>query len=1402
MDKEKQLFLAIKAYVPDFIMRQVMAHPDVTLGGWEERREAAVLFSDVSGFTAMSENLAKLGKEGAEELTRILNTYFTTMIDLVHSYGGQIIKFGGDAITCAFVDDVGLTITLSGTRNDPIGYKQQAKLLRACACALEMQAQMGKFVAVETRGGVFKLQMKIGLSAGPVLFLSVGNPQIGLEYVLAGRPLDRMAEAEHHATATEVLLDGECQQLGIVVGEEREGFLVVKGLTQSVMKVAEKETNLLPTLLVLEQLVPYLPPTVYAQIVEGQRQFVGGHRRVVSLFVNFVGLEYESDPQAGQKLQHYFTAMQEIIHRHGGRLNRVITGDKGSLLHLIFGAPITHEDNEKRAVACALAMQGQTDFGFGFFPHSGIKDLGLEEQSKIQNPKSKTHSLSFITDQRIGLASGYVFAGNVGSEQRREYTVMGDVVNLSARLMQAAKAGEIFLDQSTAQRVAGEFICEALPSIMVKGKQEPIAISRALGEQREGIWQGKEGRVKRHLLPLVGREEELSQLSKIIKLVMDGHGQLLSITGEAGVGKSRLLEEIIALARQHEMIGLGGNCLAYGTQSPYLPWLELFTSFFGLDDLATPQQKIEHLQQQITAIGPALKQWQPLIGQWLGLPIPDNELTTSLDAQLRKQRLFDLILTLLRHRARQGKLLLIVFEDVHWIDAISLEMLNYVARNIAQSPILLVALYRPTIELTEWHKYDHYHHLELTDLSTEDALKLVQFKLGVTEVPAPLRERILQGESRVNPFFVEEMINSLIDRGYLVSQGKESGYKLVGDLSQVEIPDSVQSLVMSRIDRLDESSQLTVKVASVIGRIFKQQILQEIYPLEITFRKLHDDLEKLSTLDLTPLDRPAPEWEYIFKHIVTQEVAYQSLLYAHRRALHYQVGEYLEQTHQDNLTEFYELLAYHYTQSGHQEKAWAYLIKAGDKAKEKYANESAIAYYTQALAIQGDFGLSPFGLVPDRVDKGILDFGLEEQSKIQNIKSKMEVIQNPKSKIEESLGDVYQLIGQYQQAVEHYQQALEGSYLVVQIRRKIAKTWELQGRYDEAMAYLNQTQAILGDNQATLEMAHLYNDMGWIATQRGNFSEALSFCFKGLEIVEDLPDDEKSHRVKDELQHTLGTVYLRTCDYIQAIVHFQECIKMREAIGNLNGLRRSCNNLAVVYWSQGNYNLATQYFQNSLEISQKIGDVNGTALSYNNLGVLCYTVGNYSSAIEHYKKSLEIRKEIGDVPGIADIYNNLGEVSHSLGNYQEARQYLEQAVKIYTEISSKEALIGAYKLLAEVQLELGNLAQATEYCQLSLLASQEIGDQTYEGIAYRVFGQIHRASGSLDKAKLSLQMSLDILMATENKLEIGRSYYQLGVTLTVMGLAEGHEKLQQAIQIFEALGVAGELAKAQAAVSC
>jgi class 3 adenylate cyclase/tetratricopeptide (TPR) repeat protein len=1332
MDRERALLQTVGAYVPALLIRRVAQHPDLVLEGWQESIEAVMLFADVSGFTRMSETLARLGKEGAEELTRVLNDYFGAMIDLVRAYGGFVVKFGGDAMTCQFP---------GGERG----------LALAAACGLAMQDAMGTFGAVRTQGGTFALQMKIGISGGPSLFMSVGRSDRGLEHVLMGRPLDRMAEAEHCAAPGEVVVDATCpystaemwRRSGITPVEERGDFWLLRSSSPDVPlpSPSEMEDALFSDgdgAPLLNELIPFIPRSVYDQITAGHWRFVGEHRRVVSLFVKFAGLDYADTAQVGAHLQTYFVAVQEIVQRYGGRLNRVITGDKGSLLHLIFGAPVAHEDDERRAVLAALAV---------------------DEVVRTRD------ELSFISHQCIGVASGYVFAGNVGSDRRREYTVMGDVVNLSARLMQAAEPGTILLDARTFQRVEAEIDTESLGPLSVKGKAEPVSVWRALGVRQRDRWRQNTADDWLRASPMVGRREEMAMAREIIAKAVQGQGQLLVIDGEAGVGKSRLLAEVAALARERGMVGLGGTCLSHGSQTPYLPWIELLRRYFDVDtspDDKSAGARLAVIRRILTEIG--LGAWTPLVGQMLGFNVPDTPVMAAMSAELRQQRLFNLVLNLLRYRAGQAPLLL-VFEDLHWADTVSLNLLNYVARNIADYPIVLVGVHRPTLELESWRTFGHYHALTLTDLPAEDALQLARVRLGMDELPPALTTLLLRGESRVNPFFVEEIINTLIDRDLLVAKGDGAGYRLVGDLNAVDMPESVQALVMSRIDRLDERSKLAVKVASVIGRTFKEEMLRAIFPVPIAAEALHASLTRLNGLDLTPVDKPAPEWEYIFKHIITQEVAYESLLYAHRRELHCNIGAYLERIHADYLEEYYELLAYHYAASGDAGKSWTYLVKAGDKARAQYANEAAINYYEKALSD-----------TPAQADVSI---------------------------VHESLADIDQLLGRYERAEENYRRALEStapaSARAMTLRRKIARTWALQGRYEPALERLEALQSELAGGQDPLALAWVYDDMGWIARQRGAYEDALTFCLDGLSLIE--REDDAGFSLRLGLLHNLGSVYGRIGEYEKAIDYFERCIGEAESRDELYQAASSYINLAVVYWSQGNFDWVGGYLKKSLDMFQQIGSARGTAMCYNNLGGLAYTQGDYTQAIEHYTSSLAIRREIGDRQGIADLYNNLGEVYHALEDGPQALDYLQQAADMFVDLGDNATLVDTYKLLAEVEVGLGKIEPALQYAGRALKLAQVIGNAEYEGVAYRALGEIYRAATSWAVSRTCLEDSVRLLEASGNKLELAQSHVQLGRTLMAMEDRDtARRHLQQAVDLFGALGLDGEMSQARALI--
>jgi predicted ATPase len=443
---------------------------------------------------------------------------------------------------------------------------------------------------------------------------------------------------------------------------------------------------------------------------------------------------------------------------------------------------------------------------------------------------------------------------------------MGDAVNLAARLMQAAKPGQILAGDSTYRPTGHRFDWEPLAPMQVKGKSEPVGVQalRAAAE-RVGVRLSEPA----YALPMVGRVRELRRAREAIERAAQGHGQIIGITAEAGMGKSRLNAAIVQLAVERGFAAYAGAGQSYGANTSYLAWHMIWRDFFHLAASGLPEALARQLEAQLAAIDSRLAQRAPLLGVALNIPIPDNELTRSLDAQLRTELLRSLLLDCLRARVAPSspgmtKPLVLVLEDCHWLDPLSQELLEFVGRNLAELPILLIALYRPPEQAhgpLDWAaRFGHFTEIRLTELEPAQAEQLMRLKLAhltgrAGEVPAELIERIAE-RAQGNPFYVEEMINYIHDRGVDLRDERA--------LQALELPDSLRSLILSRIDRLAENEQITLKVASIVGRQFRAGWLWGSYPELGAPAEVRWRLDRLSRLDLTPLDRPEPVLEYLF----------------------------------------------------------------------------------------------------------------------------------------------------------------------------------------------------------------------------------------------------------------------------------------------------------------------------------------------------------------------------------------------------------------------------------------------------------------------------------------------------------------------------------------------------------
>lgn len=1161
-----------QSYVPQHVIEALLQQPRLSPIARAQRFEAVALFADVSGFTQISEALSKIGKAGTEELTTILNSYFGPMIQLIHRYGGIIGKFGGDAMTILF------PYTL---------HNRATTARRALQCALEMQTSMHRYEAISTGTGQFSLAMKAGLALGPVLCTTVGDPPIRLEYIIAGSALDLCVEAEHHANQGEVVVHNDLLDYAgeVEVIDERAGFSCVAGIKPGARPKPLVQPKMIPPH-VVTTLSRYLHPVIVQRLKAGQSGFINEHRKVTVLFVSFESFDYDHDPEVVVKLQHYLTAVIRIVHRYDGYLNKVDMGDKGSKYIVLFGAPVIHENDEERALRCAL-------------------ELSALPQCPI----------------RIGINTGFVYCGQVGSEARQEYTVMGDTVNLSARLMQTAKIGQILVSGQTQRYAMEQFRWEQLGSIRVKGKTDPISVF-TLHERRRRAAAGLHE--PGYDLPLIGRKQALQQAQAKLEQAWQGQGQLVGITGEAGLGKSRLAAEIINLAATRNFAIYGGACQSYGTATRYLVWRDIWRSFFKLDPTRPPEEQTEYLESRLTAIDPQLLPRLPLLGAVLNLPLPDNEFTRTLDSELRRDLLQSLLLTCLRHQAGETPLLF-VLEDCHWLDALSQELLEFIGRNLTDLPVFLLAIYRPPDRRQSplrWaRRLPHFSQIPLTEFSSAEAEQLIRLKVeqlfeSDEETPAELVKQIT-AKAQGNPFYIEEMLNFIHDRGL--------NPKDTSALQSLDLPDSLHSLILSRIDQLAEAEKTTLKVASVIGRVFKASWLWGSYPALGQPEQVRQHLETLSRLDLTPLDKPEPEPEYLFKHITTQEVAYDSLAFTMRENLHEAVGEFIERTYAESLSQYVDVLAHHYGHSRNTAKQRLYFRQAGDAAKAAYANEAALDYYQRLLP-----------LLPET--------------------EQIEVMCR--------VGEVRQLIGRWSEAEEIYRQALAQAVgdqkAQARCQRALGHLLSFSQSYQESLTWLKKAQAgfeRLGESEGLiLTLQHL----SFVYVHQSDYVQALACAEQQWRLAGEIGDQVGLSAAIENI----GLVYWYQGNYAQARTQLQLALDVATTSGYQRGMILAGNDLAGVYWEQGDYVQSVTHLQQALVVATEIGDLRGMGMIMSNAGEIYRQQGDYTGALACYEQGLYIVTKLGDQSIILNNLSNIASLYIAHERYKDAERLYKLAIAL------------------------------------------------------------------------------------------------------------------------------------------
>ncbi|MEO8303520.1 MAG: tetratricopeptide repeat protein [Betaproteobacteria bacterium] len=1157
-----------EAYIPGDRRRALAAGIEIP-----DRVRGAALFADISGFTPLTDALtSELGPQrGAEELTSRLNRVFHALIAELERFGGHVIYFSGDAITCWIDGDDGA---------------------RATACALAMQSTMGRLAEVVTpHGGKVQLAMKIAVSVGEARRFLVGDPSVQRIDVLAGRLIDELAAAEKQAAKGEVILDRSAlESLGdrVEILEHRveedgwREFGVVAKLTVAVEEAPEPTgEDSLPEEVVKE----WVLPAVYERLRTGRGEFLAELRPAYPIFVRFGGIDYDEDNDAAGKLDGFIRHAQRILASYGGNLLQLTLGDKGAYLYAVLGSPVAHEDDAARAATAALEL----------------RDL---------------QSSTSATSVQVGITYGRLRSGTYGHKRRQAFTCIGGAVNLAARLMAKAPPGRIYVSEPVRRAAGDVFVWEPLPPMSVKGKAERVSAFALKGSKRNAS-----RRQRDYELPMVGRQSELDTFTAKLDEALASRGQIVGISAEAGMGKSRLAAEFARMARERDIVVALGECQSFGTNTGYFVWRGVWSALFHLDGSLPDVDQVKSLEAELAAIDPALVPRAPLLGGLLDLPISDNELTAQFDAKLRKTSLEGLLVECLQAMARKAPLV-VVLEDCHWLGPLSRDLLEALARAVASSRVLLMVAYRPSTQDGGGLGIDtlpNFHEVALKELDGDQAAQLIRSKLAQmlkseTEPPAALVEMIT-ARAQGNPFYIEELLNFIRSQG--VDPQDESSLK------HLQLPESLHSLILSRIDALGESPRRTLKVASVLGRVFRAPTLPGVYPELGELDVVKEQLRVLGTVDLVNVDQEA-EQTYLFKHVVTQEVAYESMPFAFRSMLHERAGGYIETTEGDAIERNLDLLAYHYWHSENLAKKREYLNRAGTAAEASYANAAAIQYFER---------LAPLVESGARVD-ALLKLG--KVLELTGDWQRAETVDGEALALAESLGD---------------------GVACASSETALAEVARKQGRFDEAIERLDRAArgfAAGGDEKGVGRVLHL---AGTVATQRGDYPKAVENYEASLVIRERVGDKASI----GSLQSNLGIVAEYRGDYDRSREFHERALALRTEIGDKRGIGNSTTNLGMIAVLQKRFAEACDWFQKSMLLNREVGDAWMVALCHHNLGNATRGLGDFGAARGHYADSLNAFLVYGDRYALAFLLEDIGILAALAGDARSALEMLGAA---------------------------------------------------------------------------------------------------------------------------------------------
>ncbi len=1245
-------FDALATYVPQLALRW---HPPTDVPSWIQI-EGTLVSADISGFTALSERLAVIGREGAEELTNLLNDCFDGMIAAVHEQRGDIVKFGGDALLILFTGP---------------GHAD-----RACRATIAMRSVVAQPLYGRTAGRV-QLAISQGMHSG---LFSLYAVQAGhTELLITGPGATETVECESIVSAGDIMLSVATAALvdpALLSDPDVDGrrLLLAPPLGHDLHTTdcnVGSETD----------------PAQFVPNAQREQILIGApaeHRRVTVAFVKFSHtdhLEHDIGPDAvATLLQRLTTIVADAAQTNGVHWMATDIVPDGGKIILAAGAPTASEGDEDRMLRTVRTIIEQAgDF-----------------------------------DVRIGVNYGPVFVGDLGASSRRTFTIMGDAVNLAARLMAKAKSGEAVASKALLDRARTRYAVEPLEPFLVKGKTEPINAS-VLGQL-----EGRDATSAGQTLALVGRRRELAELTAVVESALASHGGVAEIAGDAGTGKTRLLHEIHALSGLPHVTVVCGQ---YARSSPYFVLRLLLRTLAGAA-LVTPADEVGVLLTElVTRVAPNELPWLPLIALVADAEVEPTPEATRIAAAFRRERTHRAVGDLLTAVVRDPSVL--VIEDAQWMDDASHEALEAIFETIDQRPWAVLLTRRPGPPLFTSLPDAIHSVVHLEALDSHETLDLAIAAAGEQGGLRPEEWDLLVERSGGNPLFLIELVTA-------TQQGSGGA-----------LPDSIEALVTSRLDTLPAADRLLLREASVLGTFID---------LDLLAIALADDsirsLERWQSLDSFVMQNGDL---LQFRHGMQRHVAYEGLSYRRRREMHHRVGEAIEARAGHRTEEWADLLSTHFHAAGSGDRAWRYSVVAGHRSRDKHANVEAAEFFARALDSGRAVGVSNDELAPVAEvlgDVSELAGRYDDADRAYRHASRLCATDLARAQLLHKTGVVRERTGRYSEALRWYRRGLnllervELTTDTAALRAKLSLAYAgvryRQGRYLELVRWAKQASDIantVGD-RAALAHAYYLLDLGVFSLGRDHEE----YRELALPIFVALGDDVGQCNVLNNL----GIIDYHTGHWMKALDYYTQARQAAERAGDVVGAATGDNNIGEILCDQGRVDEALPLFRKALRVFRSASYPTGVAVATANLGRAEVLAHEHDAGLSHLQLAVSQFAELGAAAFVFATNVQLTEALLVIGRHSDALELADSLLRNLNEEGDVRPKVQLQRARAWALIRVGRLAEAAD--ALADAIARSVGARYERALNFRAAAELARLGGDAAQAE-SLERESDELLS-------------------------------------------------------